>query len=49
MARIYTVFHSLLLTTKPHSFRVGNFLVSNLPLLAILLVVHGRISQYLID
>lgn len=48
MARIYTLFHSILLASEPSTYRFGNFLVSNLPLLALLLLVHNRIAQRVI-
>ncbi len=48
MARIYTLFHSMLLTAEPASFRIGSYIVSNLPLLALLLLVHGRIAEKMI-
>ncbi len=48
MARIYTLFHSMLLTAKPGTIRFGSYIVSNLPLLALLLIVHGRIAERVI-
>lgn len=48
MARISTIFHSILLAFKPSTFRFGNYLVSNLPLLALLLIVHSRIAERVI-